>query len=194
MAYSPVGKSKNKKSKNESFLEGIRSSIDKEYRKATQSGDWNNYSFVYEAYYNYRLNGGNSYYIKAIVEKYRSQYERQQNQKYIEMAQHDALLNIIGIALNDTKEVETVSTEAPREKFIDFNERVYDTYMSPMIKIIEGTKLDCYSIAEANPKSFDEMSKEEKIKFVNKQIDSLLDFIETNKQAKYNKYKKEFCK
>lgn len=53
---------------------------------------------------------------------------------------------------------------------------------------------DDIDIAEANPKSFDEMSKEEKIKFVNKQIDSLLDFIETNKQAKYNKYKKEFCK
>lgn len=194
MSYLPVSESKNKMSNNDVIRYNIKNLIDKEYRKATQSGDWSNYGFVYEAYYNYRLNGGNSYYIKAIVEKYRSQYERQQNQKYIEMAQHDALLNIIGIALNDTKEVETVSTEAPREKFIDFNERVYDTYMSPMIKIIEGTKLDCYSIAEANPKSFDEMSKEEKIKFVNKQIDSLLDFIETNKQAKYNKYKKEFCK
>lgn len=103
-------------------------------------------------------------------------------------------MSYLPVGESKNKMSNTVSTEAPREKFIDFNERVYDTYMSPMIKIIEGTKLDCYSIAEANPKSFDEMSKEEKIKFVNKQIDSLLDFIETNKQAKYNKYKKEFCK
>jgi hypothetical protein len=36
MAYSPVGKSKNKKSDNESLLEDIRNGIDKEYRKATQ--------------------------------------------------------------------------------------------------------------------------------------------------------------
>lgn len=43
------------------------------------------------------------------------------------------------------------------------------------------------------PKSFEEMSKEEKIKFVNKQIDDLLSFIETNKQAKYNQWEKEFC-
>lgn len=28
----------------------------------------NEFFFIYEAYYNYRLNGGNSYYIKAIVE------------------------------------------------------------------------------------------------------------------------------
>ena len=62
MAYSPVCKSKNKKSSNESLLEDIRNSIDKEYRKATQSGDWNNYSFVYETYYNYRLN--NTYLLR----------------------------------------------------------------------------------------------------------------------------------
>ena len=37
------------------------------------------------------------------------------------------------------------------------------------------------------------MSREEKVKFVNKEIDDVLDFIERNKQAKYNKYKKEFC-
>ena len=109
MAYSPVCKSRKKKSNNDSFLEDIRNSIDKEYRKATQFGDWNNYSFVYEAYYNYRLNGGNSYYIKAIVEKYKSQYERQQNQKNIETAQHDALFNIISIALDGTKDTIAVS-------------------------------------------------------------------------------------
>ena len=39
--------------------------------------------------------------------------------------------------------------------------------------------------------SFVEMSYEEKIKFVNKEIDDLLDFIERNKQAKYNKWRKE---
>lgn len=39
MAYSPVGKSKNKKLDNESLLEDIRNGIDKEYRRATQSGD-----------------------------------------------------------------------------------------------------------------------------------------------------------
>lgn len=30
-----------------------------------------------------------------------------------------------------------------------------------------------------------------KIKFVNKQIDDLLDFVERNKQAKYDKWRKE---
>lgn len=39
--------------------------------------------------------------------------------------------------------------------------------------------------------SFAEMSYEEKIKFVNKQIDDLLDSIERNKQAKYDKWRKE---
>ena len=125
MAYSPVGKSKNKKSDNESFLEDIRNGIDKEYRKATQSGDWNNYSFVYEAYYNYRLNGGNSYYIKVIVEKYKSQYERQKFQK--------------------TKK----STEQ-------------------------------------------EVSKDISVESVNKEIDDLLNFIESYKQARYNTWKDEF--
>lgn len=188
MAYSPVCKSKNKKSNNESLLEDIRNSIDKEYHEAVQSDDWSNYEFVYEMYRNYKLNGGNSEYVKSIVKRYQSQYTI----KGIERIQRDCISSMINIALNDTKEVEAVSTETPREKFIDFNERVYNTYMSPMIETIEGEKLDCYSIAETNPKSFDEMSKEEKIKFVNKQIDSLLDFIETNKQAKYNQYKKEF--
>ena len=90
MAYSPVCKSKNKKSNNESLLEDIRNSIDKEYCKATQSGDWNNYSFVYEAYYNYRLNGGNSYYIKAVVEKYKNQYEKQKFQKTEKATEQEA--------------------------------------------------------------------------------------------------------
>ena len=36
------------------------------------------------------------------------------------------------------------------------------------------------------------MSYEEKIKFVNKEIDDLLNFIESHKQAKYDKWKEEF--
>lgn len=189
MSYSPVYESKKKKSNNKSLLENIRNSIDKEYRMAVQSDDWSNYNFVYEMYYNYKLQGGNGEYVRNIVKRYQNQYTI----KNIEKIQRDCISSMISIALNDTKEVETVSTETSREKFIDFNERVYDTYMSPMIKTIEGTELDCHNIAETKQKSFDEMSKEEKIKLVNKQIDDLLDFIERNKQAKYNKYKKEFC-
>ena len=62
--------------------------------------------------------------------------------------------------------------------------------MSPIAETIEGTELDYHNIAEAKPKSFEEMSYEEKIKSVNKQIDDLLDFIERNKQAKYDKWRK----
>lgn len=193
MSYSLVSKSKNKKS-NEDFLYVLRNNISDEYRKAILSNDWNNYSFIYEMYYNYKLNGGDSRYIDTAIKDYQKQYEKQQGQKENDKIQHDCILDVINVVLNDTKEVETVSTEASREKFIDFNERVYDTYMSPMIKAIEGTELDCHNIAEAKPKSFEEMSKEEKIEFVNKEIDDVLDFIERNKQAKYNKYKKEFCK
>jgi hypothetical protein len=65
--------------------------------------------------------------------------------------------------------------------------------MSPIAETIEGTELDYHNIAKTvKPKSFEEMSYEEKIKSVNKQIDDLLDFIERNKQAKYNIWKKEF--
>lgn len=193
MAYSPVGKSKNKKSNNESLLENIRNSIDKEYRKATRSGDWNNYSFVYNAYYNYRLNGGNSYYIKAVVEKYKSQYERQQNQENIEIAQHDALLNITSVALDGTKDTIAVSCGYGNKTLAEFGEQVDDACFLPIAEVVEGTELDYHNIAKTvKPKSFEEMSYEEKIKSVNKQIDDLLDFIERNKQAKYNTWKKEF--
>lgn len=191
MAYSPVGKSKNKKSKNESLLEKMRNSIDKEYRKATQSGDWNNYSFVYGTYYNYRLNGGNSYYIKAIVEKYKSQYERQQNQKNIETAQHDALLNIISVALDGTKDTMAVSGGYGNKKLAEFGKQVSYTCLSPISEVVKGTELDYHNTIETKHKAFEEMSYEEKIKFVNKQIDDLLDFIERNKQAKYDKWRKE---
>lgn len=194
MAYSPVGKSKNKKSKNESLLENMRNSIDKEYRKATQSGDWNNYSFVYVTYYNYRLNGGNSYYIKAIVEKYKSQYERQQNQKNIETAQHDALLNIISVALDGTKDTIAVSGGYGNKTLAEFGEQVDDACFLPIAEVVKGTELDYHNTTETKHKTFEEMSYEEKIKSVNKEIEDVLDFIERNKQAKYNKYKKEFCK
>lgn len=191
MAYSPVCKSRKKKSNNDSFLEDIRNSIDKEYRKATLSGDWNNYSFVYEAYYNYRLNGGNSYYIKAIVEKYKSQYERQQNQKNIETVQHDALLNIISIALDGTKDTMAVSGDYGNKSLAEFGEQVLYTCLSPISEVVKGTELDYHNTIETKHKAFEEMSYEEKIKFVNKQIDDLLDFIERNKQAKYDKWRKE---
>lgn len=188
MAYSPVGKSKNKKSNNEPLLEDIRNSIDKEYRKAVQSDDWSNYNFVYEMYYNYKLNGGNSEYVKSIVKRYQSQYTI----NGIEKIQRDCISSMINIALNDTRKTETVYTESVGKKPVKFNKKVYNTNMSQIAETIEGTELDCYNIAETvKPKSFEEMSYEEKIKFVNKEIEGLLDFIERNKQAKYNKYKKE---
>lgn len=189
MAYSPVCKSKNKKSNNESLLEDIRNSIDKEYREAVQSDDWRNYEFVYEMYRNYKLNGGNGEYVKSIVKRYQSQYTI----KGIERIQRDCISRMINIALNDTRKTETVYTESVGKKPVEFNKKVYNTNMSQIAETIEGTELDCYNIAETvKPKSFEEMSYEEKIKFVNKEIDDLLDFIERNKQAKYKKYKKEF--
>lgn len=194
MSYSPVGKSKNKMSNNDVIRYNIKSLIDKEYRKTVQSDDWSNYSFVYEAYYNYRLNGGDSYYIKVIVKKYGSQYERQQNQKYIEMAQHDALSNITSVALNDIKDTIVVSGGYGNKKTMEFGEQAYETCSPPTAKVVKETKPDYHNTTETKHKTFEEMSYEEKIKSVNKEIDDVLDFIERNKQAKYNKYKKEFCK
>lgn len=52
---------------------------------------------------------------------------------------------------------------------------------------IELPKSTLCKNTKVKTKSFNKMSKEEKIKFVNKQIDDLIDFIETNKQAKYRK-------
>lgn len=187
MAYSPVCKSKNKKLNNESLLEDIRNSIDKEYREAVQSDDWSNYEFVYEMYRNYKLNGGNSEYVKSIVKRYQSQYTI----KGIERTQRDCISRMINIALNDTRKTETIYTESVGKKPVEFNKNVYNTNMSQIAETIEGTELDCYNIAETvKPKSFEEMSYEEKIKLVNKQIDDLLDFIERNKQAKYDKWRK----
>ena len=86
-----------------------------------------------------------------------------------------------------------VYIDSSGNRFAEFNIEVYDTYMSPMAKAIEEAELDCYNATETKHKTFEEMSREEKVKFVNKEIDDVLDFIERNKQAKYNKYKKEFC-
>lgn len=192
MSYSPVYKSKKNKSNNESLLEDIRNSIDKEYRKAVQSDDWSNYSFVYEAYYNYRLNGGNSCYIKAIVEKYKSQYEIQQNKKYIETIQHDALLDMVSVALNGTKDMIVVSGGYGNKKLAEFGEQVYDACSPPIEEVVKGAELDYHNATETKHKTFEEISREETIKFVNKEIDDLLDFIERNKQTRYNAWKEEF--
>lgn len=197
MSYSPVCKSKKNKPNNESLLENIRNSINKEYREAVQSNDWSNYNFVYEMYYNYKLNGGNSEYVKNIVKRYQSQYTI----KCIEKIQRDCISSMISVALNNTKETETVSTEASREKFIDFNERVYDTYMSPMAKVIEGTGIDYTNVVEEtyirdvkprfNPaKSFEQLSKEEKVKLVNKEIDELIEFCERPIRERYKQWEK----
>lgn len=187
MSYSPVSKSKKKKSNNESLLEDIRNSIDKEYRMAVQSDDWSNYSFVYEMYYNYKLQGGNSEYVKNIVKRYQSQYTI----KGIEKIQYDCISSMVSIALNDIREAETVSAKTACKKFAEFNRQVYNTNISPIAGAIKGTELDYHNTIETKSKTFEEMSREEKAKYVNKEIDDLLDFIERNKQAKYNKYKKE---
>lgn len=188
MAYSPVCKSRKKKSNNDPFLEDIKNSIDKEYRKAVQSDDWSNYNFVYEMYYNYKLNGGNSEYVKSIVKRYQSQYTI----KGIERIQRDCIFSMVNIALNDIREAETVSAESAGKKLVEFKKQVYNTNMSKIAETIEGTELDCHNIAKiVKPKSFEEMSYEEKIKLVNKEIDDLLDFIERNERARYNKWRKE---
>lgn len=83
-----------------------------------------------------------------------------------------------------------IYTDSSGNRFSEFNREVYDTYMSPMAKAIEEAELDCYNATEIKPKSFEEMSKEERIEFVNRQIDDLLNFIETNKQTKYNQFKR----
>ena len=152
-----------------------------------RADDGSTYEFVYEMYRNYKLNGGNSEYVKSIVKRYQSQYTI----KGIERTQRDCISRMINIALNDTRKTETVYTESVGKKPVEFNKNVYNTNMSQIAETIEGTELDCYNIAETvKPKSFEEMSYEEKIKFVNKQIDDLLDFIERNKQAKYDKWRK----
>lgn len=85
-----------------------------------------------------------------------------------------------------------VYTDSSGNRFAEFNIEVYDTYMSPMAKAIEEAELDCYNATETKHKTFEEMSYEEKIKSINKEIDDLLNFIESYKQARYNTWKDEF--
>ena len=99
---------------------------------------------------------------------------------------------LVSIVLNDIRETETVSFKTACKKFAEFNRQVYTTNVSPIAETIKGTELDYHNTTETKYKTFEEMSYEEKIKSVNKQIDDLLDFIERNKQAKYNIWKKEF--
>lgn len=98
----------------------------------------------------------------------------------------------VSIVLNDIRETETVSFKTACKKFAEFNRQAYTTNVSPIAETIKGTELDYHNTIEIKSKTFEETSREEKIKFVNKQIDDLLDFIERNKQAKYNTWKKEF--
>lgn len=197
MAYSPVCKSKNKKSDNESLLEDIRNSIDKEYREAVQSDDWSNYEFVYEMYRNYKLNGGNSEYVKSIVKRYQSQYTI----KGIERIQRDCISRMINIALNDTRKTETVYTESVGKEPVEFNKKMYGTGISSMAEVMEGTGLDSTNIVEEtyirgvkprfNPaKSFEQLSKEEKVKLVNKEIDELIEFCEKPIRERYEQWMK----
>ena len=128
---------------------------------------------------------------RDIVKKYKSQYEGQQNQKYIEIVQHDALLNITSVALDGTKDTIAVSGGYGNKTLAEFGEQVDDACFLPIAEVVKGTELDYHNTTETKHKTFEEMSYEEKIKSVNKEIENLLDFIERNKQAKYNKWRKE---
>lgn len=85
-----------------------------------------------------------------------------------------------------------VYTDSSGNRFAEFNRWVYTTNVSPIAETIKGTELDYHNTIETKSKTFEEKSREEKVKFVNEEIDDLIDFIETNKQAKYNTWKKEF--
>ena len=96
---------------------------------------------------------------------------------------------------------ETVSVETAGKKLVEFNRKVYDTYMSPMAKEIEGTGLDYTNVVEEtyirdvkarfNPaKSFEQLSKEEKVKLVNKEIDELIEFCERPIRERYKQWEK----
>ena len=106
----------------------------------------------------------------------------------------DALLDVISVALNDTKDTIVISGGYGNKRLAEFGEQASYTCSPPTAEVVKGTELDYHNTTETKHKTFEEMSYEEKIKSVNKEIDDVLDFIERNKQAKYNKYKKEFCK
>ena len=185
MGYSPVSKSK-KKNLSDDELYNLRCSIYNKYRDAILNNNYSGYNSAYKDYLCYVENGGINHYLSIAMKDYRFQYEKQQ---YIEKAQHDALLN--ALPLNDTKDTIVVSGGYGNKKLVEFGEQVYEACSSPTAEVVKGTELDYHNTTETKHKTFEEMPYEEKIKSVNKGIDDLLDFIERNKQAKYNKYKKE---
>lgn len=187
MSYSPVEKSEKMKLANLDNLYAMRQDICDRYRNAILADDYSDYDDVYRLYEYYIENGGNNHYLSVVMKDYKNQYERQQSQEIDELQKH-----CVKDLISAIYDCETITAEIADKKLVEFNRQVYDTYMLPMAKAIDGTELNCHNIAKTKPKSFEEMSRDEKIEFVNKQIDDLLDFIETNKQAKYNAWKKEF--
>lgn len=94
-----------------------------------------------------------------------------------------------------------VYTDSSGNRFAEFNIEVYDTYMSPMAKAMEGTELNYTNIVKEtyirdvkprfNPtKSFEQLSKEEKVKLVNKEIDELIEFCEKPIRERYEQWMK----
>ena len=94
-----------------------------------------------------------------------------------------------------------VYTDSSGNRFAEFNIEVYDTYMSPMAKVMEGTELNYTNIVKEtyirdvklrfNPtKSFEKLSKEEKVKLVNKEIDELIEFCEKPIRERYEQWMK----
>lgn len=84
----------------------------------------------------------------------------------------------VSIVLNDIRETETVSFKTACKKFAEFNRQVYTTNVSPIAETIKGIELDYHNTIETKSKTFEEISREEKVKFVNKEIDELIEFCE----------------
>lgn len=77
MAYSPVGKSKNK-NLGDDELYILRYNIYNRYKDAILSNNYGGYNSAYKDYLYYVENGGTSCYLSVIMEDYRFQYKRQQ--------------------------------------------------------------------------------------------------------------------
>lgn len=78
---------------------------------------------------------------------------------------------------------------------------MYGTGISPMAKVMESTGLDSTNIVEEtyirgvkprlnSAKSFEQLSKEEKVKLVNKEIDELIEFCEKPIRERYEQWMK----
>lgn len=87
------------------------------------------------------------------------------------------------------------------KSLLEFNEKMYGANISPMAKVMEGTGLDYTNIVEEtyirdvkprfNPtKSFEQLSKEEKVRLVNKEIDELIEFCEKPIRERYEQWMK----